>query len=69
MHKIRLLLYSVLLPLAVSSCSSTRIVPPRQQISLPAQPVWMMQPAPDLLTPLNEIISISESGSKQQQGR
>ncbi|EEU9600434.1 hypothetical protein FJ880_004962, partial [Escherichia albertii] len=27
----------------------------------PPPPAWMMQPAPDLLTPLNGIISSSES--------
>ncbi|MBZ3799278.1 Rz1 family lipoprotein [Leclercia adecarboxylata] len=35
----------------------------------PAPPAWMMAPAPDLLTPLNEIISPSESGSKPPQSK
>lgn len=41
-----------------ASCSS----PPHAQP--PAPPAWMMQQAPDLLTPLNGIISPSESESK-----
>ncbi|ENZ7743145.1 lysis system o-spanin lipoprotein Rz1 [Klebsiella pneumoniae] len=47
--------------LAVSGCSSTPDVPRKER---PAPPAWMMQPAPDLLTPLNGIISSSESESK-----
>ncbi|HFD3038770.1 MAG: Rz1 family lipoprotein [Klebsiella pneumoniae] len=47
--------------LAVSGCSSTPDVPRTER---PAPPAWMMQPAPDLLTPLNGIISSSESESK-----
>ncbi|WP_442960286.1 Rz1 family lipoprotein, partial [Pseudoalteromonas sp. NZS37] len=30
----------------------------------PAPPAWLMQAAPDLLTPLNGIISVSEPGLK-----
>ncbi len=33
-------------------------------IKPPPPPAWMMAPAPDLLTPLNGIISFSESASK-----
>ncbi|ELY4856284.1 hypothetical protein BS412_14815 [Cronobacter turicensis] len=42
--------------LAVSGCASTppACVPPAPP------PAWMMAPAPDLLTPLNGIISVSE---------
>ncbi|WP_370552473.1 Rz1 family lipoprotein, partial [Cronobacter sakazakii] len=42
-------------------CSSTPPVPRRER---PAPPAWMMEPAPDLLTPLNGIISPSGSGSR-----
>lgn len=36
----------------------------RTCIKPPPPPAWMMVPAPDLLTPLNGIISFSESASK-----
>nr|WP_318369628.1 Rz1 family lipoprotein [Enterobacter sp.] len=52
---------SVMLLLGVSGCGST---PPAQRTERPAPPAWMMAPAPDLLTPLNGIITPSESGSK-----
>ncbi|NEH20733.1 hypothetical protein GQQ13_20075 (plasmid) [Pantoea agglomerans] len=32
-------------------------------------PAWMMQPVPDLLTPLNGIISPSESESKSPESK
>ncbi|WP_419717621.1 Rz1 family lipoprotein [Erwinia aphidicola] len=47
--------------LASVGCAST---PPVKSNPPPAPPAWMMQPAPDLLTPLNGIISPSESESK-----
>ncbi|WP_324028601.1 hypothetical protein GC087_14545 [Pantoea sp. JZ2] len=66
MQKIRLMICNVMLPLAVCSCSSTSAVPqPCQQVKPPAPPAWMMQPAPDLLTPLSGIITPSENASKQ----
>uniref|UniRef100_UPI001E4EAA52 Rz1 family lipoprotein n=1 Tax=Serratia marcescens TaxID=615 RepID=UPI001E4EAA52 len=55
MRKARLLICSVMLPLALASCA----YPPHA--NPPNPPAWMMQPAPDLLTPLNGIISPSES--------
>ncbi|MBH2720155.1 Rz1 family lipoprotein [Serratia ureilytica] len=58
MRKARLLICSVMLPLVLASCAS----PPHA--NQPSPPAWMMQPAPDLLTPLNGIISPSESESK-----
>ncbi|MFW2576506.1 Rz1 family lipoprotein [Serratia nevei] len=58
MRKARLLICSVMLPLALASCAS----PPHA--NPPSPPAWMMLPAPDLLTPLNGIISVSESESK-----
>ncbi|MFG1172147.1 lysis system o-spanin lipoprotein Rz1 [Erwiniaceae bacterium CAU 1747] len=51
---------SVMLLLAVSGCTST---PPAQRVAPPPPAAWAMLPAPDLLTPLNGIISPSESGS------
>ena len=68
MHTLRLSAFVILLLLGVSACSSVPSAPaecpPR-----PAPPAWMMQPAPDLLTPLNGIISVSESESKPQQDK
>ncbi|MEH3196670.1 Rz1 family lipoprotein [Klebsiella variicola] len=46
--------------LAVSGCSSTPNAPRTER---PSPPAWMMAAPPDLLTPLNGIISPSESGS------
>ncbi|HAH2567597.1 TPA: hypothetical protein GF726_19150 [Escherichia coli] len=48
--------------LVVSGCTSKQSV--RTCIKPPPPPAWMMLPAPDLLTPLNGIISFSESASK-----
>ncbi|WP_414067240.1 Rz1 family lipoprotein [Rahnella inusitata] len=52
----------MMLLLAVSGCNSTQ--PARTPTNRPAPPAWMMAPAPDLLTPLNGIISPSEVESK-----
>ncbi|MEE7654172.1 Rz1 family lipoprotein [Raoultella planticola] len=49
-----------MLLLAVSGCASTQ---PVQRVTPPAPPAWMMQASPDLLTPLNGIISPSENES------
>ncbi|WP_346010631.1 Rz1 family lipoprotein [Enterobacter sp. RHBSTW-00901] len=48
--------------LALNGCASQ--LPVQACVKPPAPPAWMMQPAPDLLTPLNGIISPSESESK-----
>ncbi|WP_279385818.1 Rz1 family lipoprotein, partial [Cronobacter sakazakii] len=40
--------------MASVGCSSTQ---PAPRTDRPAPPAWMMGPAPDLLTPLNGIIS------------
>ncbi|MBE3510121.1 hypothetical protein IM300_00340 [Enterobacter cloacae complex sp. I2] len=69
MHKIRLTLLSVMLPMALSCCGSTPVAPPCQRVKPPAPPAWMMEPAPDLLQPLNEIITPSESASKRLASR
>ncbi|AXF76625.1 Rz1 family lipoprotein [Erwinia tracheiphila] len=56
---------SLTLLLAVSGCGSQQ--PVRSNPPHPA--AWAMLPAPDLMTPLNGIISPSESESQQSQGR
>ena len=48
--------------LGVSDCASKLSV--QTCIKSPPPPAWMMAPAPDLLTPLNGIISPLESGLK-----
>ncbi|QEY57547.1 hypothetical protein FTX45_09940 [Leclercia adecarboxylata] len=55
---------SATLLLASVGCSSTPDAPRTER---PHPPAWMMAPAPDLLTPLNGIISPSESESPQSQ--
>ncbi|ELE9728677.1 Rz1 family lipoprotein [Enterobacter kobei] len=65
MRKTRLMLLSVMLPMALSGCSSTPVAPPCQRVNPPEPPAWMMEPAPDLLQPLNGIITSSESASKR----
>ncbi|WP_291971945.1 lysis system o-spanin lipoprotein Rz1 [Candidatus Symbiopectobacterium sp.] len=46
-----------MLLLASAGCASTSSSKP------PPPPAWMLRPAPDLLAPLNGIISLSESES------
>ncbi|UYH03501.1 Rz1 family lipoprotein [Klebsiella oxytoca] len=53
---------SMMLLLASVGCSSTQNVPRTER---PAPAAWAMLPAPDLLTPLNGIISPLESESLQ----
>ncbi|TPD93760.1 hypothetical protein FJP68_14630 [Pantoea vagans] len=60
MNKKRLSIGCMMLLLAVADCSS---MPPVGSNSPLAPPAWMMHPAPDLLRPLNGIISPSESES------
>ncbi|PIJ08582.1 hypothetical protein BVV00_12045 [Serratia sp. OMLW3] len=55
MQKIKLMICNTILMLAAAGCASTPHARP------PAPPAWLMQPPPDLLTPLNGIISPSES--------
>ncbi|WP_369814413.1 lysis system o-spanin lipoprotein Rz1 [Erwinia sp. Leaf53] len=52
--------------LASVGCTST---PPAQRVAPPPPAAWAMLPAPDLLSPLNGIISPSESGSAPSQDR
>nr|WP_233446277.1 Rz1 family lipoprotein [Klebsiella oxytoca] len=52
--------------LAVSGCSSTPDAPRTER---PAPAAWAMLPAPDLMTPLNGIISPSESESSPSPGK
>ncbi|MDH7589054.1 Rz1 family lipoprotein [Serratia bockelmannii] len=54
---------SVMLLLASVGCSST----PHVRSNPP--PAWMLQPAPDLLMPLNGIISPSEIESKSPESK
>ncbi|OKP25612.1 hypothetical protein BSQ35_03865 [Serratia liquefaciens] len=58
MRKVKLMICSVMLPMAVAGCGSAPRVQP------PPPPAWLMQTAPDLLTPLNGIITPSESELK-----
>ncbi|PIJ48840.1 hypothetical protein BV501_16320 [Erwinia sp. OAMSP11] len=53
---------SVVLSLVTSGCASTPVANPCPVSPPPA--AWMMQAAPDLMTPLNGIISLSERESK-----
>ncbi|WP_073981052.1 lysis system o-spanin lipoprotein Rz1 [Erwinia sp. HDF1-3R] len=48
-----------ILSLLAAGCSS-----PPPAIAVIPPPAWMMQPAPDLITPLNGIISLSGEESK-----
>ncbi|MEB8293148.1 Rz1 family lipoprotein [Klebsiella michiganensis] len=57
---------SVMLLLASVGCSSTQNVPRTER---PAPAAWSMLPAPDLLTPLNGIIGVSEPESPQSPGK
>nr|WP_072011880.1 Rz1 family lipoprotein [Trabulsiella guamensis] len=63
MQRPLLISLSVMLLLASVGCSSTPPVRPCTKPPAPAS--WAMQPVPDLMTPLNGIISLSESESKQ----
>ncbi|MCO7361032.1 Rz1 family lipoprotein [Enterobacter mori] len=62
MRNLSLKICSVALALVGVGCTST---PDVQRTERPAPPAWMMQPAPDLLTPLSGIISPSERESSQ----
>ncbi|EEQ5902613.1 Rz1 family lipoprotein [Escherichia coli O170:H18] len=60
MRELKMKLCVLMLPLVVSACGST---PPARIpcVKPPPPPAWIMQSAPDWQTPLNEIISPSES--------
>nr|WP_240765436.1 Rz1 family lipoprotein [Escherichia coli] len=60
MRELKMKLCALMLPLVAAACAST---PPVQAscVKPPPPPAWIMQPAPDLLTPLNGIISPSGS--------
>ncbi|XTD40048.1 Rz1 family lipoprotein [Citrobacter murliniae] len=62
MRKRSLIICCVALALVSVGCTSTPSVPLTE---LPAPAAWAMLPAPDLLTPLNGIISPSEIESPQ----
>ncbi|EDI0273813.1 hypothetical protein CC707_22335 [Salmonella enterica subsp. enterica serovar Panama] len=61
MRKLKMMLCAMMLPLAVVACTSTQPVP-QSCVKPPPPPAWIMQPAPDWQTPLNGIISLSETG-------
>ncbi|OQP32373.1 hypothetical protein B2J69_13960 [Pantoea latae] len=52
--------FTMTLLLVASGCTSKPAVQPCQRVKPPAPAAWMMQPAPDLISPLNGIISLSE---------
>ncbi|EKS1132230.1 TPA: Rz1 family lipoprotein [Escherichia coli] len=60
MRKLKMKLCALMLPLVAAACASTPSACP-PQTKTPAPPAWIMQPAPDWQTPLNGIISPSES--------
>ncbi|MCX8979050.1 Rz1 family lipoprotein [Citrobacter portucalensis] len=62
MRKSSWMICSVALALVSVGCTSTQNVPRTER---PAPAAWAMLPAPDLQTPLNGIISPSESESSQ----
>ncbi|EDJ5427262.1 hypothetical protein CHX95_13195 [Salmonella enterica subsp. enterica serovar Typhimurium] len=61
MRKLRMMLCAMMLPLVAVACTSTQHAPQCRQVNPPPPPAWIMQPAPDWQTPLNGIISPSES--------
>ncbi|HBM9427130.1 TPA: Rz1 family lipoprotein [Escherichia coli] len=60
MRKLKMKLCALMLPLVVVGCTSKQSV--SQCVKPPPPPAWIMQPVPDWQTPLNGIISPSESG-------
>nr|WP_077826646.1 Rz1 family lipoprotein [Escherichia coli] len=59
MRKLKMMLFVMILPLVVVGCASEQSV--RPDVKPPPPPAWVMQPPPDWQTPLNGIISPSES--------
>ncbi|WP_406549568.1 Rz1 family lipoprotein [Cronobacter malonaticus] len=62
MHRPLLISLNAMLLLVSVGCNST---PPAPRPERPAPAAWAMLPPPDLQTPLNGIISPSESESKK----
>ncbi|ELO4934773.1 TPA: hypothetical protein JLQ68_000919 [Escherichia coli] len=60
MRKLKMKLCALMLPLVAAACASTPPACP-PQTKPPEPPAWIMQPAPDWQTPLNGIISPSET--------
>ncbi|MBD2798175.1 hypothetical protein ID856_16845 [Xenorhabdus sp. 18] len=58
MPKLKLISCGMLLMLILSGCTSKPSAPCLKPLP---PPVWMMQPSPDLQTPLSEIIGYSEN--------
>ena len=63
MKRMRAMLCGVLAALMLAGCGGVEVI--TCQSERPAPAAWAMLPAPDLLTPLNGIISPSESESSQ----
>ncbi|EHT4482867.1 Rz1 family lipoprotein [Escherichia coli] len=59
MRKLKMKLCALMLSLVVVGCTSKRSV--SQCVKPPPPPAWIMQPSPDWQTPLNGIISPSET--------
>ncbi|HCP3803008.1 TPA: Rz1 family lipoprotein [Escherichia coli] len=59
MRKLKMMLFVMILPLVVVGCASEQSV--RPCVKPPPPPAWVMQLPPDWQTPLNGIISPSES--------
>ncbi|WP_240765258.1 Rz1 family lipoprotein [Escherichia coli] len=60
MRELKMKLCALMLPLVAAACASAPPAPV-PCVKPPPPPAWIMQPAPDLLTPLNGIISPSGS--------
>ncbi|MEC9668771.1 Rz1 family lipoprotein [Escherichia coli] len=59
MRKLKMMLCALMLPLVVVGCASEQSVQPC--VKPPPPPAWVMLPPPDWQTPLNGIISSSET--------
>ncbi len=63
MQKLKLTGCVLLLTVTLNGCTSKPVV--QRPAAIPP-PAWMMQPPPDLMTPLSEIIGYSESELQSQ---
>ena len=67
MHSLKTAAWPIACALVLAGCASVPPVPPQPPLTCPKPPApaaWLMMPAPDLMKPLNGIISISEPGLK-----
>lgn len=67
MHALKTLALLTLCALVSVGCASAPHAPQPELVcpKPPAPPAWLMAPAPDLMTPLNGIISVSGTASPQ----